>query len=231
MPRTSRVVLPNYPHHIIQRGHNKQVVFVSDEDYLYYLENLKEWKNELGCKIYAYCLMTNHIHLIVNPSKDIENLALLMKRVSGRQTRYVNKMEGRSGTLWEGRYKSSPIKMNEYLLTCCRYVELNPVRAKIVDDPEKYKWSSYMHKIGIEKTNLVDKDLCYMEFGTTEKEREKRYKEWVHGTIPDGEWEMIRKAVQRGQLTGSNRFVEEVDKKIGKRIEFRGQGRPRKRRK
>lgn len=223
--------MPNYPHHIIQRGHNKQVVFASDEDYLYYLENLKEWKTELGCKIYAYCLMTNHVHLIVNPGKEIENLALLMKRVAGRQTRYVNKMEGRSGTLWEGRYKSSPIKMNEYLLTCCRYVELNPVRAKIVDEPEKYKWSSYRHKIGIEKTNLVDIDPCYMGLGITEKEREKRYRKWVYETIPDGEWDMIRKAVQRCQLTGGSRFIEEVDKKIGRRIEFRGQGRPRKRKK
>lgn len=226
MPRTSRVVLPNYPHHIIQRGHNRQVVFAGDEDYLYYLENLKEWKKELGCKIYAYCLMTNHVHLIVDTGKETENLALLMKRVSGRQTRYVNKIEGRSGTLWEGRYKSSPIKINEYLLACCRYVELNPVRAKVVDDPRKYKWSSYRYKIGIEKTNWLDIDPCYMGLGSTEKEREKRYEEWVKGAIPPGELELIRKAVQRGQLTGGYRFVEEVDKKIGRRIEFRGQGRP-----
>lgn len=229
MPRTSRVVLPNYPHHIIQRGHNRQVVFAGDEDYLYYLKNLKEWKKELGCKIYAYCLMTNHVHLIVDTVKETENLALLMKRVSGRQTRYVNKMEGRSGTLWEGRYKSSPIKDDEYLLACCRYVEMNPVRAKIVDEPAKYKWSSYRHKIGVEKTNLVDIDPCYMGLGATEKVREKRYEEWVNGAIPAGELELIRKAVQRGQLTGGYRFVEEVDKKIGRRIEFRGQGRPRKR--
>jgi len=108
MPRIARIVIADYPHHIIQRGHNRQVVFAGDEDYLYYLENLKEWKKTFKCKVYAYCLMTNH-YLIVSPSKKAENLALLMKRVSGRQTRYVNKIERRSGTLWEGRYKSSLI--------------------------------------------------------------------------------------------------------------------------
>ena len=226
MPRTSRIVLPNYPHHIIQRGHNRQIVFASSEDYLYYLENLKEWKKRIGCKVYAYCLMTNHVHLIIDPVNDVENLALLMKRVSGRQTRYVNKTEGRSGTLWEGRYKSSPIKKDEYLLTCCRYIELNPVRAGIVNNPAQYKWSSYKYKIGMERNNWLDIDPCYKDLGTTDREREKRYKEFVKGLISDGEWEMIRQAVQRGQLTGNSRFVDEVAKKIGRRVEFRKQGRP-----
>lgn len=228
MPRTSRVVLPNYPHHIIQRGHNKQVIFASDEDYVYYLENLKEWKKALGCHIYAYCLMTNHVHLIVNPGKDAENLALLMKRVSGRQTRYVNKIEGRSGTLWEGRYKSSPIKADEYLLACCRYIELNPVRAGIIEDPITYKWSSYRHKVGNEQLDWLDSDPCYIRLGATDRERGKKYKGWISKSIPEGEWEMLRQAIQRGQLTGGDKFVEAVAKKIGRRIEFRGQGRPKK---
>ncbi|MBI4377745.1 MAG: transposase [Nitrospinae bacterium] len=226
MPRTSRIVLPNCSHHIIQRGHNRQVVFAADEDYLYYLENLKEWKNELECKIYVFCLMTNHVHLIIDPGEKVENLALIMKRVSGRQTRYVNKMEGRSGTLWEGRYKSSPIKAGEYLLACCRYIELNPVRAKIVEKPEKYKLSSYRYKVGIEELDWLDLDPFYVELGKTKKEREEKYKKWMRETVPDGEWEIIRQVVQRGQLTGSNRFIEEVSKRTGKRIEFRGQGRP-----
>lgn len=125
MPRRARIVLPNCPHHVIQRGHNRQVVFASDDDYLFYLDTLQEWKTALGCKVYAYCLMTNHIHLVIDPGDEPENLALLMKRVAGRQTRFVNKMEKRSGSLWEGRYKSSPINANEFLLACCRYVELN----------------------------------------------------------------------------------------------------------
>lgn len=202
------------------------MVFATNEDYLYYLKNLNEWKKILGCKVYAYCLMTNHVHLIVDPGDKIENLALLMKRVSGRQTRYVNKLEGRRGTLWEGRYKSSPIKYNEYLLACCRYVELNPIRAGIVDIPENYKWSSYKYKVGIEKLDWLDLDICYKGFGMTDKQCEERYEEFVKESIPKGEWELIRQAVQRCQLTGSNQFIEEVAKKIGRRVEFRGQGRP-----
>ncbi len=204
------------------------MVFASDEDYLYYLENLREWKKNLECKIYAYCLMTNHVHLIVDPGNKIDNLALLIKRVSGRQTRYVNKLEGRRGTLWEGRYKSSPIEHDEYLLACCRYVELNPIRAGIVDLPENYRWSSYKYKVGIEKLDWLDLDPCYKSLGTTDKGCEESYEEFVKGSISKGEWELIRQAVQRGQLTGSSQFIEEVARKIGRRIESRGQGRPKK---
>jgi len=226
MPRAARVVLPNYPHHIVQRGHNKHVVFVGDGDYLYYLENLKEWKKELGCKIYAYCLMTNHIHLIVDCGDKVENLGLMMKRVTGRQTRYVNKLEGRRGTLWEGRFKSSPVEVDAYLLACCRYVELNPVRAGMVDKPALYKWSSYKYKVGIEKSDWMDLDPCYQGLGTTDKEREETYRQWVQAYIPKEEYQLIRQGIQRGQLTGTNRFIDEVAKKIGIRIELRGQGRP-----
>jgi len=124
-----------YPHHIIQRGHNRQVVFVSDEDYRYYLDNLCEWKEKLGFKVYAYCLMTNHVLLIVYLGENGANRARLMKRIAGRQARYLNKLEKRTGSLWEGSFKSSTISADEYLLACSRYVELNPVRAGIVTNP------------------------------------------------------------------------------------------------
>lgn len=218
--------MPNYPHHVIQRGHNRQVVFVRDEDYLYYLENLKEWKRKFGCKVHAFCLMSNHVHLIIDPGDKAENLALLMKRVAGRQTRYVNKVEGRRGTLWEGRYKSSPIDKDSYLLACCRYVEFNPVRARIVDDPGDYRWSSYRHKASMQNLNWLDEDPSYMGLGNTNKEPEKRFNESVKEFIPKSEWDIIRQAVQRGQLTGSSSFIEEVEQKIGRRVEFRRQGRP-----
>jgi len=228
MPRTARIVINSYPHHIIQRGHNRQVVFASDEDYLYYLDNLREWKAKLGCKVYAYCLMTNHVHLVIDPGEDEKSLALLMKRVAGRQTRYANKIEKRTGTLWEGRYKSSTISTNEYLLACCRYVELNPVRAGMVPDPGEYRWSSYNAKIDIEKAGWLDTDPCYLAFGRTSSKRADKYRKWVKEEIADSELELIRKCVQRGQLTGSRRFVDEIEQKIERRIEFRGQGRPRK---
>ncbi|MDY6844216.1 MAG: transposase, partial [Thermodesulfobacteriota bacterium] len=220
--------LPNYPHHIIQWGHNRQKVFVNDEDYLYYLENLKEWKENLGCKVYSYCLMENHIHLVVDPGEEIRNLALLMKRISARQTRYVNRQKKRRGTLWEGRYKSSPIKVDEYLLACCRYVELNPVRVGIVRDPGEYRWSSYRYKVGLEGLGGIDLDPLYRGLGSTKKRCRERYRQWVNEEVPRGEWELIGQAVHRGQLTGSFRFIEEVHKRFDRWIVFRGQGRPKK---
>lgn len=122
MPRKARVLVPQCPHHIVQRGHNRKAVFIADEDYQYYLQNLKEWKSELNIKLYAWCLMTNHIHLIVEPLNKAMGLSLLMKQINGRQSVYVNKLEQRSGSLWEGRYKASPIQRDTYLLSCLRYV-------------------------------------------------------------------------------------------------------------
>lgn len=126
MPRQARVIVKNMPHHIVQRGHNRQAVFIEDADYQYYLATLKEWKVKLGVKVYAYCLMTNHVHLILDPGDDEESISRLMKRLAGRQTRYVNHLEKRTGSLWERRYKSSPIQKDPYLLACSRYVEMNP---------------------------------------------------------------------------------------------------------
>ena len=137
MPRIARVVLPGYAHHVIQRGHNRQVVFAESRDFAYYLETLAAFKNDYAVKVYAYCLMTNHVHLLLAPQAS-EGLAQLMKRVAGRQTRYHNGRERRSGTLWESRYKSSPVDTDAYLLACVRYIELNPVRARIAAAPEQY---------------------------------------------------------------------------------------------
>lgn len=228
MPRGARTVISNYPHHVIQRGHNRQSVFASVGDYLYYLNNLQEWKVELGCRVFAYCLMTNHVHLVIDPGEDERNLALLMKRISGRQTRRMNCVEKRTGTLWEGRFKSSPISTDEYLLSCSRYVELNPVRAGIVSYPEDYPWSSYREKVGLAKQEYLDFDPLYLSLASEQADRQEKYKKFLMETIPEKELQQIRQAIQRGQLTGGDRFVEEIAVKMGKRIEFRGRGRPRK---
>jgi putative transposase len=177
--------------------------------------------------VYAYCLMTNHVHLLINPGPKAANLALLMKRVAGRQTRYRNARDGRTGTLWEGRYKSSPIETEAYLLACGRYVELNPVRARMVKRPEQYRWSSYRARAGLTEWGWLDRDPCYMGLGRTARERAARYRPWVKEAIPEGEWERIRHAIQRGQLTGGERFIHTVAKRVGRRVEFRGRGRPR----
>ena len=178
MPRSARIVLPNTPHHIVQRGHNRQTVFVSDDDYNYYRENLIEFKQEFDCRIYAYCLMTNHVHLIIDPGKNPTALSLLMKRVAGRQTRYVNKLEKRSGSLWEGRFKSSIISTDEYLPACCRYIELNPLRAAMVTDLTEYKWSSYAAKVHGNDDLVVDFHPFYLALGESERDRQKAYVEY-----------------------------------------------------
>src|SRR6266404_4856804 len=125
MPRTARVVLPNYPHHVVHRVHNRQALFLAEADYRYYLASLAAWKKRLNVKVYSFCLVTNHVHLILDPGDWPTHLAMLMKRLAGRQTRYANRVLGRTGRLWEGRYKSSPIDSDAYVLACCRYVELN----------------------------------------------------------------------------------------------------------
>jgi putative transposase len=132
MPRTARIVIADTPHHVIQRGHNKQPVFFDTEDYETYLRVLRKWIEEFNVKIHGYCLMTNHVHLVLDPGSDVHSLAKVMKRVSGKFTRRFNGIHDRTGTLWESRFKSSPIQTAEYLLTCCRYIDMNPVNATLI---------------------------------------------------------------------------------------------------
>ncbi|AFL73270.1 transposase [Thiocystis violascens] len=228
MPRIGRVILPNYPHHVVQRGHNRQVVFVEESDYRYYLDTLEAFKQVYDVKVFGFCLMTNHVHLILQPGEAVADLGQLMKRLAGRQTRFVNRQESRSGTLWEGRYKSSPIDTDAYLLACCRYVELNPVRAGMTDSPASYPWSSYRwHTRESADDGWLDVDPCYVALGSTAEERALRYREFVRGAIPEAEWRLIRDALQRGQLTGSERFTDQVEVMINRRIEKPQRGRPR----
>ncbi|MGY2180584.1 transposase [Pseudomonas agarici] len=227
MPRMGRVVLPNYPHHIVQRGHNRQVVFAKACDFQRYLYDLRELKDVFGVKVYAYCLMTNHVHLLVAPDESTAGLGQLMKALAARMTRYRNKLEGRSGTLWEGRYKSSLVQSNCYLLACSRYIELNPVRAKTAVRPEDYTWSSYLSRFS-EKSydNWLDTDPCFEGLGHTLEDRKLKYRNFVSQGVSSEELTLIRESLQRGQLTGNSRFVDEVERIMGLRIERRGQGRP-----
>jgi putative transposase len=225
MPRMARVVLAGYPHHVVQRGHNRQVVFAEDRDYRRYLATLEEFKGTFGVEVYAWCLMTNHVHLLLAPS-DTAGLGQLMKRLAGRQTRYHNALEQRSGTLWESRYKSSPVQSDGYLLACCRYIELNPVRARMVAAAEDYPWSSCRARLGYSACGCLDLDPCYRGLAPDEPGRRAQYRRYLQSAIPDEEWALIRAAVQRGQLTGNRAFTAQVAATIGRRIERRRRGRP-----
>lgn len=156
--------------------------------------------------------------------EDPHALGLLMKRLAGRQTRYVNRQESRRGTLWESRYKSSPIQTDAYFLACCRYVELNPVRARMVASPVAYPWSSYRTRLSSGANELLDTHSCFQALGESTGDRCLSYEEFVHEAIPDGEWDLIRRSVQRGQLTGNDYFIDEVEKMIGRRVEHRAPG-------
>lgn len=227
MPRVGRVVLANHPHHIVQRGHNSRAVFARESDYQYFLATLRECRFAYGVKLYAYCLMSDHIHLILEPPAETVMLGKFMKCLAGRQTRYVNRQEARRGTMWESRYKSSVIQIESYLLACCRYVELNPVRSRMVEAPEQYRWSSYRGRIGLERDSLLDPIPGLSSYGDPLGSDRRRYKDFVAEAIPDGEWQLIHEAVQRCQLTGDSSFIGEVERIVGRRIELRGQGRPR----
>ncbi|MDQ5857529.1 MAG: transposase [Acidobacteriota bacterium] len=225
MSRMARVVLPHYPHHVVQRGHNRQVIFAERRDYQRYLDTLREYKEQYRVAVHAFCLMTNHVHLLLSPS-DPTGLGELMKRLAGRQTRHHNRLENRTGTLWEGRYRSSPVERDDYLLACSRYIELNPVRARMVAEPQSYAWSSCRYRLGLDTAAWLDYDPFYLALGPSDAERRRRYREFLLAAVPSGEWDLIRAAVQRGQLTGADRFTEEVAGILGRRLERRGQGRP-----
>jgi putative transposase len=148
-----------------------------------------------------------------------------VKRLAGRQTRYVNRRLERSGTLWEGRYKSSPIQTDAYFLACSRYVELNPVRAGMVADPGSYPWSSYLSRAVSPAAGLLDEHSTYRALGRSGAERLQQYRNFVQAGTPDAELRLIRQSLQRCQLTGDGRFVDTVERLTGRRIEHKAPGR------
>lgn len=135
-----------------------------------------------------------------------------MKALSARTTRHFNRLEGRSGTLWESRYKSSPVQTEQYLLACCRYIELNPVRARMAAHPGEYHWSIYTARMGGPGREWLDLDPMYQALGDENAVRRNRYQKFLEEAIPTGEWELIREAVKRGQLTGNKKFAEAVER-------------------
>ena len=227
MPRTARIVLSNAPHHVFQRGHDKQPVFFEEDDYEFYLSILRKWTTEFGVKVYGYCLMTNHVHFVLDPGSDVQSLAKTMKRVSGKHTRRINRLHDRTGTLWESRFKSSPIQTDNYLLACCRYIDMNPVSAGMVRHAGEYRWSSFRQKTSNSASTWINLDDCYIALGKTANQRRQTYAKFVtEGAPARGEINVIRRALKSGQLTGDDQFIDEVEKTTGKRIERRRPGRP-----
>jgi len=227
MSRKPRLFIANIPCHIIQRGNNRSPVFFSDEDYLFFLEVLREAKSKYPCLIYAYCLMTNHFHLLIEP-KEKENISLLMKLLGAKYARYINKTYRRTGTLWEGRFKCSLIDGELYFLACFHYVEMNPLRAGMTNLPESYRWTSYRFRAFGEKSPILDIDPWYNSLGSIPEERQLGYQQFFQNTVPESTCRLIREMTHKGGFVGDARFKAQIEQLLSRKIIIRPPGRPKK---
>ena len=225
MPRRARLRLPGLPLHVIQRGNNRSACFFADEDYSLYLHHLKELSRKFRCAVHAYVLMTNHVHLLLTPVRQ-DGPSLLMKHLGQRYVQYINKTYRRSGTLWEGRFRSSIVQEQGYLLRCYRYIELNPVRAGMVKHPRDYRWSSYRANAEGKPSRLLRPHEEYLALGRQDSERLAAYQALFRSELDPKEVEEIRTAVNGGFALGNARFKAEVAAMLGRRVEPGLSGRP-----
>lgn len=225
MARLARIYLPNVPQHIIQRGNNRQACFTSKEDFVAYLGWLKEYAQKNNVAIHAWVLMTNHVHILCTPTSQ-DGISRMMQAVGRQYVRYFNYTYRRTGTLWEGRYKSSLVQAESYLLELYRYIELNPVRADMVEDPSEYPWSSYqMNALG--KTSaLCTPHALYEALGNCKETRQQAYRELFKHHVDIKLIEDIRKTLNKGLALGNERFKTEVEQLTARRVTEGKRGRP-----
>ncbi len=226
MPRRPRVHLDDVPLHIVQRGHNREPCFFTEEDYQGYLHWLGEALAESECALHAYVLMTNHVHLLLTPTKA-EAVPKLIISLGRRYVQYINRTYRRTGTLWDSRYKSSLVQAETYLLTCQRYIELNPVRAAMVEDPAHYRWSSYRaNGLGQPNSRLTPHEL-YHTLGPNEQERQASYRALFRAHLDHDAIDDIRLALNQNQPLGNERFYAKIEQMTGIRRGTKPRGRPR----
>ena len=225
MPRRSRINLAGVPQHIIQRGNNRVSTFMADADYRFYLECLDDAARKYGCRIYAYALMTNHVHLLMEASAP-DSISRAMQHVGRRFVQYINYKYGRSGTLWEGRFKATLVQTEEYFLRCCRYIECNPVRAGLVADPADYRWSSHRARACGEQAQLLAGHDQFQRLGRTDVERQHRYRELFGAELDSIALSEIRSTVNRGWPLGSEQFKDEVERALACAARPPKRGRP-----
>lgn len=226
MARLPRLDLPQIPQHVIQRGNNRQPCFASDEDYTRYRQDLADAANQCGCAIHAYVLMTNHVHLLVTGAQR-GAVSRMMQRLGRRYVVYFNARYRRTGTLWEGRFKSSLVDSSRYLLTCYRYIELNPVRAAMVTDPAEYRWSSYRGNALGESDRLITPHPLYLALGAEGSARQSAYRALFKRALGDDELADIRNHVQQQKALGTSRFQAEIEALLGRKTVVRPRSRPR----
>jgi len=228
MPRRARIVVPGIPWHIIQRGNNRSACFYADADYSYYLTTLDEQARKWACEVHAYVLMTNHVHLLVTPHEK-NSAAQLMKHLGQRYVQYVNRTYQRSGTLWDGRFKSCLAQSETYVTTCYRYIELNPVRARMVGHPAEYRWSSHLYNAEGRSNPLLTPHTQYQALGSNELQRQAAYRALFDTHLGQEQVAAIRQATNGNYALGDSRFQEEIARMLKRRVVAGKSGRPAKR--
>lgn len=225
MPRRPRIKLAGIPQHLVQRGINREACFFAEEDYQCYLHWLHKAAIDWHCTIHAYVLMTNHVHLLITPETP-EGPAKLMQSVGRRYVQYINRSYKRSGTLWEGHFKSSAIQAEAYLLTCMRYIELNPVRADMVQNPAQYRWSSYRHNGLGQPDERITPHPLYTSLGLDIGSQQSAYRALFHSQMDDAAIVDIRLALAQSQPLGSTKFSDTLCAAAGIRRTQTRRGRP-----
>lgn len=225
MPRKPRMYLPDIPCHVIQRGNNREASFFADQDYQFYLECLYDACQRYGVLVHAYVLMTNHVHLLMTPLKQ-DSLSLTMQSLGRRYVQYINKEYQRTGTLWESRHKSSLIDKDNYLLKCMRYIELNPVRASMVEHPGEYRWSSFL----CNGNNVYNKLICqheiYISLGLNAEIRAQAYRSLFESEFEQVDISMIRNSALFSMPTGNSQFKNHIEKALNRSLGYAKRGRP-----
>ncbi len=226
MPRKLRFFLPDIPVHVVQRGRSREAVFFDEEDYKAYLTWLLDAAEKYQCRIHAYCLMTNHVHLLLSPT-DPDGVTRLMQFIGRHYVPYINRKYGRSGSIWEGRYKSSLVDAESYLLACMRYIELNPVAANMVSNAALYPWSSYQRNAEGKADRLVSPHAVYQSLGSG-KSRLRAYADLFSAHQDDISKinDEMRKSWQTGTPLGGDRFRTQVEQALGQKVGQARRGRP-----
>ena len=227
MARLPRYFVEGQAQHIIQRGNNREPIFADEEDHRFYLECLQEAAKQNLLSIHAYVQMTNHVHILATPEVST-SISKTMQSIGRRYVQYFNYTYNRTGTLWEGRYKATLIDSDRYLLTCMRYIELNPVRAGMTDSPGQYQWSSYRGNALGARNDILQPHGLYRRLGASLEDRQSRYRALFRGSIDEADLEAIREATNSGWVLGNQLFREKIERLTGRRASPKPKGRPRK---
>jgi len=227
MPRRARSYLPRFPYHLVQRGNNREVCFFEPENYQFYLELLRDNAKRYGVAIHAWVLMTNHVHLLLTPESE-HSISRMTRVVGSRYAQYLNKSYKRTGTVWEGRHKSSPVHAQDYLLKCYRYIELNPVNAGMVVRPEEYRWSSYHANAWGDSVGWMVPHCEYLSLGADVQSRCLTYRGLFARHFDASDLSAIRLAAHYCQPLGDERFRLQIEEKLGRSVGQAARGRPRK---